>query len=59
HCVQMGLDIYAAFVYVKAHLDKYTHTVTAEPPPIIHVHSCHNHKGCAEDWVAVWWNGMG
>ncbi|KAL4063651.1 hypothetical protein V8B97DRAFT_2026289 [Scleroderma yunnanense] len=26
HHVQMGLDIYAAFVYVKAHLDKYTHT---------------------------------
>ncbi|KAL4081199.1 hypothetical protein J3A83DRAFT_4075553, partial [Scleroderma citrinum] len=59
HCVQMGLDIYATFVYVKACLDEYTHTVTAEPPPIIHAHSCHNHKGCAEDWVVVWWNGMG
>ncbi|KAL4074990.1 hypothetical protein V8B97DRAFT_2103237 [Scleroderma yunnanense] len=55
---KMRLDIYAAFVYVKACLDEYTCTVTAEPPPIIHAHSCHNHKGCAEDWVAPFDNAL-
>ena len=59
HHIQMGLDVYAAFIYVKTRLDAYTHTVAAEPPIMVHADSCSDHKGCAKDWVAVWWNGMG
>ncbi|KAI6149663.1 hypothetical protein BKA82DRAFT_161407, partial [Pisolithus tinctorius] len=59
HCVWMGMDTYVAYVYVRSHLDEYIHTVAAEFPPIVHSSSCQDHKGCAEDWAAVWWNGMG
>ena len=55
----MGLDVYAAFIYVKTRLDAYTCTVATEPPIMVHADSCSDHKGCAEDWVTVWWNGMG
>ncbi|KAI5997207.1 hypothetical protein F5J12DRAFT_725396, partial [Pisolithus orientalis] len=58
HHVWMGMDTYIAYVYVRSHLDEYIHTVTAEFPPIVHCSSCQDHKGCAEDWAAVWWNGM-
>ena len=57
--MQMGMDAYAAFIYVKTRLDAYTRTVAAESPPMVHTDSCPDPKGCAEDWVAVWWNGMG
>ncbi|KAI5986434.1 hypothetical protein F5J12DRAFT_787235 [Pisolithus orientalis] len=59
HCVQMGMDTYVAYVYVRSHLDEYICTVAAEFPPIVHSSSCQDHKGCAKDWAAVWWNGMG
>ncbi|KAI6008895.1 hypothetical protein F5J12DRAFT_688222, partial [Pisolithus orientalis] len=59
HCVWMGMDTYLTYVYVRSHLDEYICMVTAEFPPIVHSSSCQDHKGCAEDWAAVWWNGMG
>ncbi|KAL4065546.1 hypothetical protein V8B97DRAFT_1983614 [Scleroderma yunnanense] len=59
HREQMGMDAYVAYVYVRAHLDEYIRTVAVQWPPVEHADSCQNHKGCAEDWAAVWWNGMG
>ncbi|KAL4070114.1 hypothetical protein V8B97DRAFT_1965664 [Scleroderma yunnanense] len=70
HCKQMGMDAYvayvricrlgqSAYVYVRACLDEYICTVTVQWPPVEHANSCQNHKGHAEDWAAIWWNGMG
>ncbi|KAI6143354.1 hypothetical protein BKA82DRAFT_4359898 [Pisolithus tinctorius] len=55
----MGMETYVAYVYVRSHLDEYVRTVAVEAPPIIHAARCQDHKGCEEDWGAVWWNGMG
>ncbi|KAI6144418.1 hypothetical protein BKA82DRAFT_3983102, partial [Pisolithus tinctorius] len=44
---------------VRSHLDEYVRTVAVEAPPIIHAAHCQDHKGCEEDWGAVWWNSMG
>ena len=55
----MGLDIFITLVYLKALLDEHCRIVAAEPPVMQHAPNCQNHEGCAEDWWAVWWNGMG
>ncbi|KAI6018740.1 hypothetical protein BKA83DRAFT_4057790 [Pisolithus microcarpus] len=59
HHVLIGMDVYVAYVHVRGHLDKYAQTVAVEFPPIVHADSCCDHKGCSQDWAAVWWNGMG
>jgi len=55
----MGLDVFITLVYLKALLDEHCRIVAAEPPAMQHAPNCQNHEGCAEDWRAVWWNGMG
>jgi len=55
----MGDDVFTTLVYVKALLDEQCCIVAAEPPAMQHTSSCRDCEGCAEDWRAIWWNGMG
>ena len=59
HRTFMGHDVFTTLVYVKALLDEQCCIVTAEPPEMQHSCSCRDRVGCAEDWWAIWWNGMG
>ncbi|KAI6013293.1 hypothetical protein EDC04DRAFT_2904708 [Pisolithus marmoratus] len=56
HHMLVGMDVYISYIYTRVRLDYFIRSVTVRYPPIEHADSCHNHKGCAEDWAAVWWN---
>ncbi|KAI6039790.1 hypothetical protein EDC04DRAFT_1613116 [Pisolithus marmoratus] len=59
HRLLVGMDVYISYIYTRVRLDYFIRSVAVRYPPVEHADSCCDHQGCAEDWAAVWWNGMG
>ena len=56
----VGPTVFSALVRLWSAIDEHRRIVACEPPIIdAHVLDCADHRRCAADWQAVWWNGMG
>jgi hypothetical protein len=56
---KMGFSVFIAAVRAMAVQTEHRHIVACEPPPVLnHSNECQNPLQCADDWRAVWWNGM-
>jgi hypothetical protein len=58
--LKMGNTVFIAIAQLRDVLEEHRHIVATEPPMIAkHVEDCNNPVRCAQDWYAIWWNGMG
>jgi hypothetical protein len=56
---KMTWPVYVAITRFIDILDEHRRIVACEPPQVLHSLDCHNPVACAQDWMAIWWNGMG